>query len=360
MPDNTTLNSGTGGDVIATDDIGGVKYPRSKIVIGADGTNDGDVSATNPMPIRGTGLAGTANSGVITVQGIASMTPVQIADNGGSVTVDAAVGAPVFVRLSDGASAITALPVTDNGGSLTVDGTVAVSGTVTIAGAVTNAGTFAVQVSAALPAGTNAIGKLAANSGVVIGAVEIAAAQTLATVTNLSQLGGVAIAMGTGVRSAGTQRVTIATDDVVPVSQSGTWTVQPGNTANTTAWLVSDRPATAGGLSMSSFLSTAAVQSTAIKASAGQVYSMEFFNIGSTPMYVRLYNQTTAPGSGDGANIVWRGMIPGNTAGAGFVKTWDKGLEFSTGIGMRCSGGIADNDATALAANTIIGNVGYK
>lgn len=45
------------------------------------------------------------------------------------------------------------------------------------------------------------------------------------TVTNLSQLGGSAIAMNTGVRSAGTQRVTIATDDVVPASQSGTWNI---------------------------------------------------------------------------------------------------------------------------------------
>jgi hypothetical protein len=38
-------------------------------------------------------------------------------------------------------------------------------------------------------------------------------------------MAGVAIAMGTGVRTSGTQRVTIATDDVVPASQSGTWTV---------------------------------------------------------------------------------------------------------------------------------------
>lgn len=51
MADNTTLNSGSGGDSIATDDISGVKYPRSKIVIGADGTNDGDVSSSNPLPV---------------------------------------------------------------------------------------------------------------------------------------------------------------------------------------------------------------------------------------------------------------------------------------------------------------------
>lgn len=95
-----------------------------------------------------------------------------------------------------------------------------------------------------LGAGSAAIGKLAANSGVTIGAVEMAAAQTLSTVTtvstvtNLAQMAGQAIALNTGVRSAGTQRVTIATDDIVPASQSGTWTVQPGNTANTTPWLV--------------------------------------------------------------------------------------------------------------------------
>lgn len=58
------------------------------------------------------------------------------------------------------------------------------------------------------------------------------------TATNAVKVdGSAAIALNTGVRSATTQRVTIATDDVVPASQSGTWTVQPGNTANTTPWL---------------------------------------------------------------------------------------------------------------------------
>ena len=97
-----------------------------------------------------------------------------------------------------------------------------------------------VDVVASLPAGTNAIGKLAPNSGVDIGDVDvlsIAAGDnnignvdivsgtltTVSTVTNLSQQGGVAISLNTGVRDTGTQRVTIATNDVVPVSQSGTW-----------------------------------------------------------------------------------------------------------------------------------------
>lgn len=50
------------------------------------------------------------------------------------------------------------------------------------------------EITNALPAGTNAIGKLAANSGVTIGAVEIAAAQTLATVTTVGTLTGGGIA----------------------------------------------------------------------------------------------------------------------------------------------------------------------
>lgn len=104
----------------------------------------------------------------------------------------------------------TTVAVTDNGGSLTVDGTVGVSGTVTVDGsgvtqpvsgtvtanlsaidnavldsidaavngtltvgshAVTNAGTFAVQ--STLQTGSNTIGKLAANSGVDIGDVDV-------------------------------------------------------------------------------------------------------------------------------------------------------------------------------------------
>lgn len=50
MADFVPVTPGTGRN-IATDSISGVDYPRSKIIIGADGTNDGDVAATNPMPV---------------------------------------------------------------------------------------------------------------------------------------------------------------------------------------------------------------------------------------------------------------------------------------------------------------------
>ena len=51
MADNTTLNAGSGGDVIATDDVGGVKYQRVKVTHGADGTAT-DASAAAPLPVQ--------------------------------------------------------------------------------------------------------------------------------------------------------------------------------------------------------------------------------------------------------------------------------------------------------------------
>jgi hypothetical protein len=50
MADNTTLNPGTGGDVIASDDIGGVKFQRVKISVGADGSAT-DATETTPLPV---------------------------------------------------------------------------------------------------------------------------------------------------------------------------------------------------------------------------------------------------------------------------------------------------------------------
>jgi hypothetical protein len=52
MADNVELNSGTGGAVMATDDIGGVHFERVKLTLGADGVNDGDISSANPIPAK--------------------------------------------------------------------------------------------------------------------------------------------------------------------------------------------------------------------------------------------------------------------------------------------------------------------
>ena len=248
MADNTTLPSGdAGGDTLASDDISGVKFPRSKIVIGADGTNDGDVSSGNPMPVTGTvtanlgatdnavldsiqtavevidnaisgnemqvdvvtsalptgaataakqpalGTAGTASTDVISVQGIASMTAIVVDGSGVTQPVSGTVTANLSATDNAVLDAIAA----------SVAGTVTVSGTVTA-----NAGTNLNTSALALETGGNLAG----------------AATSLAIIDDWDEsdrakaniiVGQAGVAAGSGTVGATTQRVTIATDDTL-------------------------------------------------------------------------------------------------------------------------------------------------
>ncbi len=118
---------------------------------------------------------------------------------------------------------------------------------------------------------------------------------------------------------------------------------------------------TTGGCASYSFLpSDGLVYSAFIKASPGQVYGLQFFNKSGSIWYGRLYNMTTAPASTDAANIIHRFLVPANTSGAGFVVPMPVALACATGIGIRMTGAIADNDTTVVTANVLLGNVLYK
>lgn len=103
----------TGAATEAKQDTGNTSAATTATQTTTTATNTGTIAGavnSGAMVVKGGGTAGAAASAVVTVQGIASMTPVQIGDNSGSLTVDAPVGTPVFVRLSDGAAAVA--PVT--------------------------------------------------------------------------------------------------------------------------------------------------------------------------------------------------------------------------------------------------------
>ena len=143
---------------------------------------------------------------------------------------------------------------------------------------------------------------------------------------NVSQINGVTPLMGAGNGGTGSLRVNVASDQVaIPASQSGTWTVQPGNTANATPWLVTDTPATSGGLSQSSFVGAASNNKTAVKASAGQLYFISVQNLAATPVYLKVFDKTSANVTAGTTACDYQFMIPGNTAGAGVVLNIDKG-----------------------------------
>ena len=106
----------------------------------------------------------------------------------------------------------TAQPITDNGGSITVDGTVAA----------TQSGTWNV---------TNVSGTVSLPTGAATAALQTQPGVDIGDVTVNNASGASAVNIQDGGNS-------ITVDGTVAATQSGTWTVQPGNTANTTAWKV--------------------------------------------------------------------------------------------------------------------------
>lgn len=101
------------------------------------------------------------------------------------------------------------------------------------------------------------------------------------------------------------------------------------------------------------FESTAAVQTAQIKGSAGILWGFWCYNLGATDTaYVKIYNQTGAPGTGDGANIVERLIVPPET----FVsvgRIYVNGANFGTGLGYRVTEAFISTDATALNAGEV-------
>ncbi len=181
---------------------------------------------------------------------------------------------------------------------------------------------------------------------------------------NITYLGGNAINTGTGTTGAGTLRVVIATDQpqltnalLTSASQSGMWTVQPGNTANTTPWLVTQTPATSGGCSTYSYIAAASANqdSQSVKASAGQLYGYALFNTAGSARYVKVYNKATAPTSADTPAL--RVLVP---PGGGANLAFDSGMAFGSGIGIRITTGAGDSDAGTVTANDVLVNLIYR
>jgi hypothetical protein len=93
MADNTTLNPAQveGGDVIASDDVNGVKFQRVKLTLGGDGQDQGDVHAGNRLPVAVQFPATQQVSGTVALDAasLAALETVN-ANVSGTVALDAA------------------------------------------------------------------------------------------------------------------------------------------------------------------------------------------------------------------------------------------------------------------------------
>lgn len=361
MADNTTLNAGSGGDVIASDDIGGVKYQRVKLSVGADGSAADAASG------------GGVESGALRVTIASDSTGVlSVDDNGGSLTVDGTVEL--------GATSLAALE------SLTTITTVSTVSSVT-------------AIANALPAGTNNIGDVDVLSVVPgTGATNLGKAEDAAHASGDTGVMVLAVRSDSAAASSGT------TGDYEPLHTDSSGNLRVSVSAGGVSGIVDDAaftPATSEGLAVLFFADETATDSVdegdagaarmtldrkqivtlaphtqggptifrsidideteeEIKATAGQVYWIHAMNMVATARYLKFYNATAASVTVGTTTPVLTFPIPANsTTGAGFVFNVPQGIPFSTAISVACTTGVADNDTGAPGANDVIINVGY-
>lgn len=166
MADNVPITSGSGIS-IAADDISSVLYQRVKIIIGADGTNNGDVASGNPMPVTGS----TTVIGTVTITGSTSIV--------GTVTVTGSTSVANTVTITGNTTVLGTVTITGSTAvvnTVTVTGSTAIVGTVTITGSTTilnptGAGTGGIRVVDANDAGKTlsvTSGTLSATNGTLV------------------------------------------------------------------------------------------------------------------------------------------------------------------------------------------------
>lgn len=284
MAENVLITPGTG-DTVGADDISSVKYQRIKLIHGADGVNAGDVSTANGLPVQVLSVAaGTNNIGDVDVLTLPADPLGANADAAATAGSTGSLSAKLRLATSQLDSIKTAVETLDN----TVGGS-----------------ELQVDVVAALPAGTNAIGKLAANSGVDIGDVDV---------TSIS---------------AGTNLIGDA-----------------------------NLQARTGGGSVTIFRSLDLDETEEeIKATAGSLYGYYFANTNAAARYLKFYNATAANVSVGSTTPVLTFYLPATSAGH---ISFAYGVTFDTAITAAATTGVADADTGAPSANDVILNAFYK
>lgn len=179
----------------------------------------------------------------------------------------------------------------------------------------------------AVPASQSGTWILGANSGVDIGDV---------TINNAAGASAVNIQDGGN---------TITVDGTVSAAQSGTWTVQPGNTANTTPWLVTGSASSSvGGLTQHKTDALVAT-ATSVKASAGQVYGYHISNQSSADAYLHFYNIASGSVTVGSSTRTRTIFIP---QGGVIDSAFAFGLTFSTAITIAATTTITGSSAPSV------------
>ncbi len=382
MADNVTLNPGTGGAVVATDDIGGVQFQRVKLTWGADGVAD-DVSAASPLPVAISSVplpAGAATETTLAALQTLLATLSASVGNHNAPFVDGSPGQVMLGKRRDSDSTLVAdgdlntLNMDEEGrlkvsskpasypditGDITAIqaaiGTPVAGGTV--AGDVSRAsnvmalctGTFAgvnVTFEGSLEAAgdTNWFGVQAVrtNANTIETSTGVLAAQPVygweMSVNALKRVRVRCTARTSGTQSWRLVQGTYATEPIPAAQVSATQPVS-GTISNT--------PTTP---TPSNITSAATTNATSVKATAGTVYSLVASNTGAAAAFLKLYNKASAPTVGTDVPVLTIALPASGTVTVPFGAT---GHRFATGIALAITNLAADSDATAVAANQV-------
>jgi hypothetical protein len=142
--------------------------------------------------------------------------------------------------------------------------------------------------------------------------------------------------------------VVIASDQTaVPVSDGGsTLSIDDGASSITVD---------TGTTSALHVVAAASDNAQSVKASAGTLRGLSFFNVAAVPIYVKFHNTAGTPTAGSGVVRTF-----GIQAGTQFqISLPGGGIAFGTGIGLTIVKDLADNGTTATAANDAVGEIFY-
>ena len=283
MADNVVADPGSGGATFATDEDGSsVHHPYVKIEWGGADTFTKLSTGTASLPAQGAAAHDAAAAGNPLLVGAEfDDTLPDSVDEGDVGRLRISGNRNLYATIRDAAGNERGLNVDANG-----------------------------NLGATLAAGTNAIGKLAANSGVDIGDVDVT---SISAGANL--IGDVGIS---GARTSG----------------------------GTTIFRSIDLDET----------------EEEVKGSAGQIYWIHAMNLAATKRFLKIYSAPAASVTVGSTTPVMTLPLPtqGDANGAGFFMAIPNGIAIGgTGLSVAATTGIADADTGAPGANEVVVHIGY-
>jgi hypothetical protein len=345
LADNARANPSTGADAVydfAADEIGNVLFPRTKLIHGVDGENDGDVSLASPLPVFLAENAPVTPWGVtpggqrarLCLNAKGQMLP---ADDVVASRVAAGNNQPAVLTPTDGYNSI----------GLQLIGTWAA----TVTFQVSNDGTTWVTVYGwPVGGGTAPVTTTTANGMWLIPACGRFFRAQITAFTSGQVTGIASLQNQPAFYPASTPSVTIAANSAVNVAQVG------GTAATNGVPLIAN--GATNGASVATLVSTASNNLNQLKGTIGRLYMIDIINTNAAARYLKLFSLPSASVTMTSTSPVLNFAIPGTNGKLSIYTSIGINLG-GTGIAYAITGGSALLDNTSIGAGDCIANFMY-